>query len=754
LQILRAAVELPWDRLVGDHIARPFSSLGAEPELSCRALIPEMRRSLDWHELVWRPLALRLEAEGLRVDDVMAAQRREASPTADYTVIERAASTLLPALLEAEGARRRLRECEVALAGLSDLATRVDPLGHQEGAVGRIHAAVVARDPAAYTAALEYARHLHRLRPSMTERDARIERLAVAAPVWAERVAQRAAPHDAGTVPGDATMAWIWRQLHDSLAERDKLDAHEFQRQIDRAERRLRDVTAALIEARAWGRQLERLQSDQAMQQALVGWLDTTRRLLSTRQPERRQTLLTEGRKLMKKCADAVPVWIMPIPIVAESFDPATARFDVVIIDEASQADLNALIPLYLGSQIVIVGDNEQVTPLGVGKSQAQLETLRRTMLEGIPNAHLFDHQVSIYDVARQSFGDAVRLVEHFRCVPEIIAFSNQLSYEGAIRPLRESTSTDIKPACVPCRVHGVREGDTNQVEARRIVDTIQSMIRHPKYAGKTMGIISMVGEAQAILIQSMIHKQIPGIEIEKRRIRAGVSGEFQGDERDVIFLSMVDSPTEGGPLRTVGEGAFEQTKRRFNVAASRARDQMWVMHSFDPDLHLRAADLRLGLLRHMREPEATIKAAHQDQHNSESPFEREVIKRLSAAGYLVRPQWQVGYYRIDVVVEGGGRRLAVECDGDRYQPIEQLADDVERQSILERLGWEFVRLRGSVFFRDPDAAMRPVFDRLRERDIPAVGSREDTGRSDVSLLQELDALVPRGIEREELFRS
>jgi very-short-patch-repair endonuclease len=144
------------------------------------------------------------------------------------------------------------------------------------------------------------------------------------------------------------------------------------------------------------------------------------------------------------------------------------------------------------------------------------------------------------------------------------------------------------------------------------------------------------------------------------------------------------------------------------------------------------------------------MKALSPDTRKAESPFEREVQKRLTEAGYCVRTQCQVGYYRIDLVVEGGGRRLAVECDGDRYHPIESLAEDMERQSILERLGWEFVRLRGSLFFRDPDVAMRPVFERLLELEIPTRHEVHDTPPSDLSLLHELDGLVPRGLEGDE----
>ena len=444
----------------------------------------------------------------------------------------------------------------------------------------------------------------------------------------------------------------------------------------------------------------------------------------------------------MTRCTAAVPVWIMPISLVAEHFDPGTSRFDVVIIDEASQADLNALIPLYMARQVIVVGDHEQVTPLGVGKDITLLENLRRSMLQEIPNSHLFDNQSSVYDIGRQSFGDAIRLVEHFRCVPEIIAFSNQLSYGGAIKPLRESNSTHIKPACVSYRVEGVRNGDTNQREAEQIVALIKAMTKHPAYAGKTIGVISMVKESQAALIQSLLHKEIESVELEKRRIQAGISSEFQGDERDIIFLSMVDSQAEEGPLRTTGEGAFELTKKRYNVAASRARDQLWVVHSFDRDLHLKSADLRFRLLQHVKDPYAAIRAFDTEVRRTESPFEIEVLRRLVGAGYHVKTQWQVGYFRIDMVVEGDGKRLALECDGDRYHPIEKLAEDVERQAILERLGWKFVRIRGSAFYRDPDGAMEVVFAKLGELGIPPVGEDGEAPLTDMTLIHELAALI------------
>jgi very-short-patch-repair endonuclease len=705
-------------------------------------LVGEIRRCLEWYSSTWTPLSDALLTEGLDFGELCTLVTNTPSQISEYLVVERVAVDILPGYLTAEAGRRRIKECEAFFGHVADLSTQIDPTSPEQGCVGLIVSAVNARNAEAYSAALDYARRLHAIRPLVNEQDAFLAKLRAVAPQWAAQIAKRIFPHNAGKIPGDYRKAWTWRQLYEILLDRDRLDVHQIQKSIDRNKEVLRELTLSLIDSKAWGKQLERLQHNYSVRQALVGWLDTEKRLLSTRQINLRQSLLTEARKLMTRCTPAVPVWIMPISLVAEQFDPRTSHFDAAIIDEASQADLNALIPLCMGTQVIVVGDHEQVTPLGVGKNVTLLQNLQKSMLQDIPNSHLFDNQSSIYDIARQSFGDAIRLVEHFRCVPEIIAFSNQLSYGGTIKPLRESNSTDIKPACVPYRVDGVRDGNTNQPEAEKIVALIKAMTKHPAYVGKTIGVISMVKEDQAVLIQSLLHKEIESVELEKRRIQAGISSEFQGDERDIIFLSMVDSQSEEGFLRITGEGAFELTKKRYNVAVSRAKDQLWVVHSFDPNLHLKSGDLRLRLLQHVRDPLAAIRAFDTEGRRAESPFEKAVLKRLLDAGYRVKTQWQVGYFRIDMVVEGDGKRLALECDGDRWHPIEKLAEDVERQAILERLGWQFVRIRGSAFYRNPDRAMETVFSKLSQLGIPPAGSDGEAPPNDLTLVYELEALM------------
>ncbi len=737
---LREEIKDLWHKLITGNGGTSFEDLGPDPEQSARPLVQEIYRCLSWHKSVWLRLVERLTAYGLDFEKALSSTPREPTLTSDYDLAERASLEIIPPILEAQIRRIHLRECE------AELACQVDTLlemRDERGCVGRFIFAMGAKDQGKYGEALDYTRRLHEISPVVRYRRALLEKLGKSAPAWSSAIANRVAPHDEQAMPGDPVVAWIWRQLEEELNRRNALDAQALQREIEYNRKVLREVTISLIDLRAWVHQIERVQANHSVRQALVGWLDAIKRIKSTQKKDILWRLQTEARKLMKLAAKAVPVWIMPLAVAAENFDPATTRFDVVIIDEASQADLNALVAIYQADKVIIVGDHEQVTPEAVGKDQSLVHNLIDTHIRDIPNSRLFDNRFSIYDIGRQSFGDAICLLEHFRCVPEIIAFSNRLSYDGRIRPLRESNSTRVKPACVAYRVNGVAQNQINHKEAETIVDLVKAMCQHPEYVGKTIGVISMVGENQAHLIDAKLRKELDPVDYEKRRIICGNSAQFQGDERHVIFLSMIDSGKEHGlgPIARKGEGAFESTKKRYNVAASRAQDQLWVVHSLDPDSDLKPEDLRRELILHAQNPMSTINLFKQEEPRTESEFERQVLRILINKGYKVRSQWSVGYYRIDMVVEGDGKRLAVECDGDRWHPIEKLADDMARQAVLERLGWTFTRIRGSAFFRDEEQAMRSVFERLDELGI-APGLRDDSAAEDNSLLKGLEAII------------
>src|SRR5215472_11013267 len=139
--------------------------------------------------------------------------------------------------------------------------------------------------------------------------------------------------------------AWTWRQLNDELVRRASLSMESLQGQSERLREELRRVTVDLIDRRAWAFQARRTSPHQ--RQALIGWLDTIRRI-GKGHGIRVSLLRAEAARKMSECRGAVPVWVMPLSRVVENFDPRTTRFDVVIIDEGSQSDEMAMVAFYL----------------------------------------------------------------------------------------------------------------------------------------------------------------------------------------------------------------------------------------------------------------------------------------------------------------------------------------------------------------------------------------------------------------------
>jgi very-short-patch-repair endonuclease len=206
---------------------------------------------------------------------------------------------------------------------------------------------------------------------------------------------------------------------------------------------------------------------------------------------------------------------------------------------------------------------------------------------------------------------------------------------------------------------------------------------------------------------------------MRSRQLTCGEPANFQGDERDVIIISTVVATDPAIPSSRIAAMTGTPAMRRINVAASRARNQMWVVHSADAE-RFADGDLRGALIRHCREAGSAGATAADLLDVCESQFERDVVQRIVAHGYRkVSVQHRVGRFRIDIVIEGPYSRLAVECDGDRWHGPDVWHQDRARQQVLERANWTFERIRGSAFYRDPDAALAPLWERLTELSIP-----------------------------------
>lgn len=395
----------------------------------------------------------------------------------------------------------------------------------------------------------------------------------------------------------------------------------------------------------------------------------------------------------LKEATAAIPCWVMSHLQVSESMPAELGLFDLVIVDEASQSSIDVLPVLMRAKKLLVVGDNKQVSPSNVGLASAQIDVLRNRYLHGQPHAAYLTPDMSLYDMASSIYESSVMLLEHFRCHPAIISYSNKNFYSNRIKPMRLSKKSEqLSPALVAIYTpQGYRESKNskhiNRIEAKAIIEEMKLLIKDERYTNRSIGVISLLGPAQAEFIQSEALNEFGAGTLTKVQFACGDASAFQGAERDIIFLSMVADPEN---CHALSRSDHEQ---RFNVAASRARERMYLVHSVNRD-HISPKDLRLNLLNHFYDLQEDQKASFEAKLDlCESEFEKSVFTTLHEMGYTVTPQVKVGSYRIDLVVESDGdQRLAVECDGDSYHGPEQWHDDMIRQRALERAGWTFWR--------------------------------------------------------------
>lgn len=530
------------------------------------------------------------------------------------------------------------------------------------------------------------------------------------------------------------TDSWVWARV-DTWVKEYIFGVSETQlsQEVKDIQNRINVTLGRLSATLAWGHCFDRLTEKE--RQHLIAWKQAMRRI-GKGTGKHAEKHRREAREHLEGCRGAIPAWIMPLYRVAESLKPAPNIYDVVIIDEASQAGPEALFLQYIAKKIVVVGDDMQISPDSIGVPREDVDRLRDRYLKDLPLSHvgaLGVEETSFFHLAEVLFGGRIILREHFRCMPEIIQFSNDLCYRSTpLIPLRQYPPNRLSPIVIAHHVSGgYREGSSqaprNSPEAQAIVDEIVKCCRESAYKNKTIGVISLLGEYQAHSIRQKLIEAIGPEEMERRNLICGDAYAFQGDERDIIFLSLVAAPDETG-MRALAD---QKSMRRFNVAASRARDQMWLFHTPTINDFRNKECLRYKLLNYCSEPKrqpfvdginleqlkSDSRSVRRTNDNQPVPFgswfEVDVFSRIIDKGYRVIPQFEVAGYFIDLVVEGMRGRLAIECDGDEWHGPDRYDADMMRQRTLERCGWTFWRIRGSEYYHAPDQAIASLWELL-----------------------------------------
>lgn len=431
-------------------------------------------------------------------------------------------------------------------------------------------------------------------------------------------------------------------------------------------------------------------------------------------------------RRLFSNAGNAIRAYtpcVMMSPMsVAQYLEPGKHKFDLLVIDEASQMrPEDALGAMLRCDQAVIVGDPEQLPPTDFFTSSNDASD---EQAEDAP-------EESILELGRRCWHPMRMLEVHYRSRHQsLIAYSNREFY-GERLLVYPSPVRDDPEFGVSCRridgAYEVGQG-RNLKEADAIVEEAASLMR--TRVDRSIGIVAM-NQAQRDLIETLMDEKTasdPDLQAYRDRWSGDLEDFFiknlenvQGDERDIILISTVYGSTADGTFHQhFGPLNRAYGHRRLNVLFTRAKRKLTVFTSLD---HARiVADGNRRGVRVLKEfleyaSRGSFTPGRQSGREPDSDFERWFLSRLKSANYDAHPQVGVAKYRIDIGVvhpdKAGSYILGIECDGATYHSSKSARDrDRLRQDVLESLNWKIHRVWSTDWYRDPERE----FDRLVQR--------------------------------------
>lgn len=436
-------------------------------------------------------------------------------------------------------------------------------------------------------------------------------------------------------------------------------------------------------------------------------------------------------RQILLKASGALaalkPCFMMGPMSVAQYLAPGQIEFDLVVMDEASQIKpQDALGAIARGTQIVVVGDPKQLPPTSF---------FDRVIDDGEEDPTGIEESESILDATLPMFPGR-RLRWHYRSQHEsLIAFSNHSFYESDLvlfpSPYNKTDTYGIQYSRV---VRGCFINRRNMEEARIISEAVREHFRHSPQ--ESLGVVAMSAEQRQQIeraIETLAKEdEVFGGWLEKDTIRQDSLfiknlENVQGDERDVIFISLTYGPQEPGGrvMQRFGPINSDVGWRRLNVLFTRSKKRMHIFSSMGSEDIVAGATAKRGvhaLHDFLRFCETGIlhKTERETGRAPDSDFEIAVASALRNHGFECISQVGVAGFFIDVaVVDPGnpGRYLmGIECDGATYHSAKSVRDrDRLRQTVLERLGWNIRRIWSTDWFKNPHAELHPILRELHK---------------------------------------
>lgn len=457
-------------------------------------------------------------------------------------------------------------------------------------------------------------------------------------------------------------------------------------------------------------------------------------------------------RSLLKRSGEAIktlkPCFMMSPMSVAQYLEPGKFVFDLVVMDEASQIrPEDAIGAIARGAKLVVVGDPKQLPPTSFfnASDDAETETDDETVTLQVTESIL--ETVS----AMPSFKKRI-LKWHYRSRHEsLIAFSNKHFYDSKLivfpSPFKESNEYGVKLHFISrgrFAESGSESSGRNVEEAAEVVKAISKhLINNPQ---ESLGIVAMNSKQKDEIEKQLdflakndlaLYEAIQTNKATSEPLFIKNLENVQGDERDIIFISMTYGPNQshGRVMQRFGPLNQDVGWRRLNVLFTRSKKRMHIFSS------MKSGDILIGpnssrgviALRNFLEFAETghLYATTHTGKDPDSDFEIAVMNELHKHGYECEPQLGVAGFYIDLAVKDPGKPgkfiLGIECDGATYHSAKSARDrDRLRQEILEGLGWNIKRIWSTDWFKHPQSQLQPILNELqRLRSEPATSETE-----------------------------
>ena len=446
------------------------------------------------------------------------------------------------------------------------------------------------------------------------------------------------------------------------------------------------------------------------------------------------RAIKNRGRGLsIRKLFDQIPVLLPRIapcmlmsPIsVAQYFDVNIKHFDILIFDEASQLPTcEAVSALARAKQSVIVGDPKQMPPT----------SFFNTIKLDEENMDVEDLE-SILDDCLSMSVPSKYLLRHYRSKHEsLIAFSNVNYYENKLLTFPSSDDLNRK-----VRYHQVKgfydkgKTRTNKFEADEIVQYIKSHYKDPQKRKLSVGVVTF-----SQIQQSLIEDKIQKLFISDPKLEEFINESdeplfvknlenVQGDERDIILFSVCYAPDEEGKM-SMNFGPLNRDGgwRRLNVAVTRARYEMHVFATLQPDqidLSRTSAEGVAGLKAFLQFAEkGHLSVHHEDVQEilSKQHLSKSIIKKLQEKGLKVKCNIGTSGFKIDIGIVHPDKPqqyiLGVVIDGYYYYNAQTTNDrEMVMPSMLKALGWNIHRIWTIDWYENSDKIIETIIERVKQ---------------------------------------